>query len=92
MSFLPVRPADNSRVLDTNKFMARLYTEDGGVKYIRRCVRVLSNHRIPWSCLSLHSLESISLAQHWGVVASAQWGGSMRRAMRWGRDYAGVCL
>eukprot|EP00873_Tetraselmis_striata_P040990 jgi/Tetstr1/461254/TSEL_006384.t1 len=36
MSFLPVRPADNSRVLDTNKFMARLYTEDGGVKYIRR--------------------------------------------------------
>lgn len=36
MAFLPVRPADNSRVLDTNKFMARLYTENGGVKYIRR--------------------------------------------------------
>lgn len=33
---LPIRPADNSRVLDTNKFMARVYGEESGTKVLRR--------------------------------------------------------
>eukprot|EP00951_Prasinocladus_malaysianus_P046746 scaffold647910_cov38-Prasinocladus_malaysianus.AAC.1 len=36
MALLPIRPADNSLVLDTNKFMARTYTSDGGVKIVKR--------------------------------------------------------
>mmetsp|Transcript_11992 Transcript_11992/g.33731 ORF Transcript_11992/g.33731 Transcript_11992/m.33731 type:complete len:232 (+) Transcript_11992:176-871(+) len=36
LALLPLRPADSSRVMDTNKFMCKVYADDGGLKVIRR--------------------------------------------------------